>query len=158
MRPVTRDYPVTADYGIPGTWQAGYHTGRDYGCPIGTAVRATRAGHVVSVGEAAWGAGYGTAVVVQSKGPSGQLVEAGYCHLSHAGVAQGEGVTEGQLIGRSGDTGRTFGAHLHYEERTTPYRYNDVDRSPRFDLLEATLATARRLTRRRRNQHPRANH
>ncbi len=36
-----------------------------------------------------------------------------YAHLSSIGVSKGQHVKKGQYIGKSGDTGYTFGAHLH---------------------------------------------
>jgi hypothetical protein len=123
---------VTAEYGIPGKWQAGYHTGRDYRAAIGTPVYATADGLVVAVGSIAWGESYGRHVVIESD-LGGVQVRHGYCHLSDEMVTVGESVQAGQRIGTSGDTGRTFGAHLHYEERAAPFRYADQDRRPELD-------------------------
>ncbi len=38
-----------------------------------------------------------------------------YAHLSQVSVRQGDHVTRGQVLGRSGNSGRSTGAHLHYE-------------------------------------------
>jgi murein DD-endopeptidase MepM/ murein hydrolase activator NlpD len=42
------DKRITTPFGKKGSWAAGYHTGDDYACPIGTKVVATRAGVVKS--------------------------------------------------------------------------------------------------------------
>lgn len=120
-------YQVTTPYGEPGPWIAGYHTGEDYGTHglTGVPVRATRTGWVVSTGSP-WGAAYGITVV--TTGPL-HRIQFGYCHLSRCLVRAGERVVKGQVLGHSGNTGRTTGPHLHYEERRYPFRYGD-DRRP----------------------------
>lgn len=40
-----------------------------------------------------------------------------YCHLASRNVAAGESVSAGQKIGVMGNTGYSFGAHLHFEVR-----------------------------------------
>ncbi|PIU20111.1 MAG: hypothetical protein COT18_03950 [Elusimicrobia bacterium CG08_land_8_20_14_0_20_59_10] len=40
-----------------------------------------------------------------------------YAHLSQINVAPCQGVYVGNLIGLSGNTGNSFGAHLHFEVR-----------------------------------------
>lgn len=122
-------YAVTTPYGVPGRWLAGFHTGEDYSThgATGVPVLATHKGTVVSV-TGTWGAAYGLHVIVE--GPR-RRVRQGYCHLSIVDVDLGELVVAGQQLGRSGNTGRTTGPHLHYEERRPPFFYGDC-RRPRF--------------------------
>jgi murein DD-endopeptidase MepM/ murein hydrolase activator NlpD len=123
-------FVITCPWGTPGDWAAGYHTGDDYSTHgrIGVPVRATHGGRVVAVGNH-WGTAYGLHVVV-----IGQLgiVEVGYCHLSSSVLRTGQRIRRGELVGLSGNTGRTSGPHLHYEERRPPWRYSD-NRRPRFN-------------------------
>lgn len=121
---------VTCDFGVPGSWQAGYHTGRDYRARTALPVRATAGGRVVFAGQGAggWGAAYGVHVIVDSQG-----VRHLYAHLSATNVRIGDVVRRAQQVGVSGNTGNTSGPHLHYEERVHPYAYGD-HRSPRLDL------------------------
>lgn len=120
-------YHVTTPFGRPGSWAAGYHTGDDYACPIGTRVVATRPGRVKHVSRYAFGSAYGLHVVVQTDG-----VQHLYAHLSRAAVEVGQRVEQGTTIGRSGNSGNTTGPHLHYEERVSPYGYWN-HRKPRFN-------------------------
>jgi murein DD-endopeptidase MepM/ murein hydrolase activator NlpD len=122
-------HEVTFAYGKPGDYQAGYHTGEDYACVDGTSVVATTGGHVHAISP--WGSDYGNHVVIQSDRLGG-AVRHGYCHLSHIDVVVGQHVDEGEQIGLSGHSGNVTGPHLHYEERTDPFSYNDDDRRPEF--------------------------
>lgn len=60
-------------------------------------------------------------------------------HLARIGVRPGQRVAAGDVIGSVGSTGRSTGAHLHYETR--------IDGAPvdpqRFLDAGATVATAR---------------
>ena len=42
-------------------------------------------------------------------------VYSGYAHFSQINVAQGQTIARGQLLGLSGNTGRSNGPHLHWE-------------------------------------------
>jgi murein DD-endopeptidase MepM/ murein hydrolase activator NlpD len=123
-------FVITCPWGTPGDWAAGYHTGDDYSTHgrIGVPVKATHRGRVVGVGNV-WGSAYGLHVV--TLGPF-RVIQVGYCHLSVASVRLGQLVRVGQTIGMSGNSGRTTGPHLHYEERRPPWRYSD-NRRPRFN-------------------------
>jgi murein DD-endopeptidase MepM/ murein hydrolase activator NlpD len=121
VKPLKEIY-VTCPFGRPGSWAAGYHTGIDYRATPGTPVYATKGGTVVGTGWYTWGTSYGNHVVIRSL-HNGILRKHGYCHLTRNVVSVGQKVKVGQLIGYSGDTGNTFGPHLHYEERVSPFGY-----------------------------------
>jgi murein DD-endopeptidase MepM/ murein hydrolase activator NlpD len=104
-RPVAA--PVTDRFGPR---NGGMHTGIDMPAPTGTPVRAAAAGCVAFAG---WEAGYGTIISLRH----GPTLTTLYAHLSQAGVAKGQCVAAGQVIGAVGATGRASGPHLHFEAR-----------------------------------------
>ncbi|MFD4375097.1 transglycosylase family protein [Streptomyces sp. NPDC059202] len=117
--------PVSADtgtrYGKPGSsWSSGYHTGVDFPVPTGTTVKSVSDGKIVSAG---WGGAYGYQIVVRHD--DGRYSQ--YAHLSAVSVREGQRVTGGQRIGRSGSTGNSSGPHLHFEVRTGPGYGSDID-------------------------------
>ncbi len=120
---------ITTSFGKKGSWTAGNHTGDDYVSPIGTKVVATKAGVVKSVN---CGSNYGTHIIIESKVAKGHAIRHLYAHLSQQSVEVDAYVKAGQQIGRSGNTGRSKGAHLHYEERVSPYGYMN-HRKPQFN-------------------------
>lgn len=90
------------------------HNGIDFGAPIGTQVYAALGGVVTLVrGDNGWNGGYGNyAVIKHSNG-----VQTLYAHLDSVLVDQGQNVSKGQSIARSGNTGQSTGPHLHFEVR-----------------------------------------
>ena len=58
---------------------------------------------------------YGNGVKIRHADYSGQTLETRYAHLSSYVVKNGQAVKEGQLIGYTGNTGKSSGAHLHFE-------------------------------------------
>jgi len=118
---------VTTPFGKPGNWAAGYHTGDDYACPTGTSVRAAASGTVKDLN---LGGDYGIHIVIESPDRVRQL----YAHLSKKLVNVGQKVTAGEEIAKSGNTGRSTGPHLHYEERVAPYNYAN-HRKPQLNKL-----------------------
>ena len=87
---------------------AKFHKGVDIAMRTGQDVPAARAGEVTFAG--VQGA-YGNTVVIDH----GNGVSTRYAHLSEMLVKAGDGVADGQVIARSGATGRVTGAHLHFE-------------------------------------------
>ncbi|MCT2591175.1 M23 family metallopeptidase [Streptomyces sp. N2-109] len=114
---------VSAPYGIPGNWSAGHHTGIDFAVPVGTPVRSVGAGTVVS---SRYSGDYGNMIIIRMK--DGKYTY--FAHLSKRYVRKGDRVKAGTLLGRSGNTGRTTGPHLHFEVRAKRAYGSDVDPVP----------------------------
>ncbi len=124
--PVVDLYTVTSPFGHR---SLGYHRGIDISGAnaSGKLVVAGAAGTVV---EAGWNTGgYGNHVVISH----GNGVETLYAHMldNSIMVSPGDVVQKGQTIGRVGNTGYSFGAHLHFEVRVNG---NRLDPAPFLGL------------------------
>ncbi len=84
------------------------HTGWDQRAPVGTPVRAMGAGKVAFAGQLDIRGNY---IMIDH----GYGVYSGYAHFSQVHVTRGQTITKGQIIGMSGNTGRSSGPHLHWE-------------------------------------------
>lgn len=86
------------------------HTGIDFGARTGTPIFAAGDG---TVGRANWFSSYGNYVMIRHSNG----METAYAHMSRfaKGIHAGAKVKQGQVIGYVGTTGRSTGAHLHYE-------------------------------------------
>ncbi|MGP3987561.1 M23 family metallopeptidase [Streptomyces sp. 3N207] len=111
---------VSQPYGVPGSWAAGYHTGIDLAVREGTPVRSVGPGTVVHAG---WAGAYGNAVTVRMTDGKYTL----FAHLSRVFVRVGSTVRPGTWLGRSGNTGRSTGPHLHFEVRAQRGYGTDID-------------------------------
>jgi murein DD-endopeptidase MepM/ murein hydrolase activator NlpD len=105
----------------PFSGEGAIHTGVDLEAPMGTPVHAAADGIVV---HADWDGGYGRLVIIDH----GNGVQTYYGHLSTFGVVPGQEVRRGDVIARSGASGRVTSPHLHYEVRmggtpVNPYPY-----------------------------------
>lgn len=87
----------------------------DFGAPIGTPVFAAAGGKVLVAKGSGYNGGYGNFIVINH--PDGSQTQ--YSHLSKVSVAIGDTVSQGEQIGLSGNSGRSTGPHLHYNERNT---------------------------------------
>ncbi|MCK9250997.1 MAG: phage tail tape measure protein [Solirubrobacteraceae bacterium] len=85
------------------------HKGIDYAVPVGTAVKAIRGG--IAMAGIHDPNGWGTNTRVDHGGGWSSL----YAHLSRVNTRPGQRVNRGQVIARSGNTGRSTGPHLHLE-------------------------------------------
>ncbi len=92
------------------------HNGADMVAPAGTPIYAAAAGVVRISSESYYG--YGVGIVIDSV-VGGQRVSTLYGHMTYGSrqVSAGQTVEAGQLIGLVGNTGRSYGAHLHFEVR-----------------------------------------
>lgn len=136
--PVTT-YTFTSSYGWrrhPGTGAWNPHNGVDLAAPYWTPIYAARAGLVV---EAQWNdGGYGYFVRIDH----GDGVLTLYGHIAPLGIVvqAGQRVRAGELIAHVGNTGDSYGNHLHFEVRINGVPTNPVTylRPYGVDLLRGT--------------------
>jgi murein hydrolase activator len=89
------------------------YQGIGIGAPVGTAVRAVRAGVVASASDMGT---WGPTVIIQH----GDGYYTVYAHLSRLEVGINERVLQGQVIGLSGGEGSEEGPHVEFQIRQTP--------------------------------------
>ncbi len=89
------------------------YNGVDLAAPVGTPILAAADGTVIVAKSGGYNGGYGSYVVIQHDNGSQTL----YAHASSVSVSVGERVARGEAIGGVGNTGRSTGAHLHFEIR-----------------------------------------
>jgi murein DD-endopeptidase MepM/ murein hydrolase activator NlpD len=102
---------VNSEFGMrQSPWTSGteFHSGLDIRAQHGTPIRAPAGGVVTIAGTYQE---YGITVILDH----GQDIKSVYGHLSKTNVKIGERVDRGTVVGWSGNTGRSTGAHLHYE-------------------------------------------
>lgn len=100
------------------------HWGIDIAGNEGEGVYASDAGVIVYAG---WNNyGYGNMILIDHGGGFQSL----YAHLSGLNVNCGQSVGQGDVIGAIGTTGRSSGAHLHFEIMTSSYKANPWDLLP----------------------------
>lgn len=84
------------------------HTGWDQSAPVGTPIRAMNDGVITFAGQLDIRGQY---LLIDH----GWGVYSGYAHLSQMNLQVGDVVAQGQIIGTSGNSGRSSGPHLHWE-------------------------------------------
>ena len=103
-----------------------YHGAIDYGVLAGTPVYAAADGVVIKTANLT--TSYGTYVVIQHANG----LQTWYAHGTSGSicVSEGQTVSRGQQIMKSGNSGHSTGAHLHFEVRVAPYNYNTCRVNP----------------------------
>jgi len=114
---------VTSHFGMrydPIKKKRKHHTGIDFKADIGTPIIATADG-IVSVSEEFdnWGKR------IDIDHADGYMTR--FAHLTELGVAVGDQVRKGQVIGKTGNSGMSKGPHLHYEVSKNNISLNPVD-------------------------------
>lgn len=95
------------------------HSGTDFRAAEGTPIKAPNAGTVVLTGDLYFS---GKVVIVDH----GWGLYSYFAHLSAIDVTEGDVVTQGQVLGRVGATGRVTGAHLHWTVRLNDARVDPL--------------------------------
>ena len=135
--PFAQSVRLTDPFG-PRSWPvAGFHDAQDFAAPDGTTVQSIADGVVLEAGYANDGCGFGLKVEHEIDRLE---ITARYCHMqmgSHAHKV-GDTVRVGDSVGRVGNTGLSFGSHLHFAltvdgEATDPMpflsKYNRLTRT-----------------------------
>lgn len=117
IKPLEKIY-VTSPYGKKRGNRR--HAGVDLRAPIGSPVFSTTGGEVVS---SRYSKTYGNVIEVENKEED---VWALYAHLSERLVEEGDQVKRGEVIAKSGNTGRSTGPHLHYEVKVGGVNINPL--------------------------------
>ena len=111
--PITGNFRQSSGFGNrtdPFTGGRAFHAGMDFAAPTGTPVFSAGKGVVTFVGTKS---GYGNVVEVTHE--NGLVTR--YGHLSSFLAKEGQAVNTGTPIAKVGSTGRSTGAHLHFEVR-----------------------------------------
>ena len=83
------------------------HTGLDIAASTGTPITAASSGIVINTGDYFFN---GKTVFIDH----GQGLITMYCHLSSIDVLEGQEISQGEMLGKVGMTGRVTGPHLHW--------------------------------------------
>jgi len=113
-KPLNGELRLSSGFGYrvdPFLGKPALHSGVDLLDDYGEPVRATAGGTIVAAGPSG---GYGNMVEVEH----GSGYSTRYGHLSQISVTPGQKIAPGAVLGRVGSTGRSTGAHLHYEVRS----------------------------------------
>lgn len=117
--PTAKGYPTYSGYYlrpiVGGRKTQGFHgyNGIDLAAPTGTPLLASADGQVIIARGSGYNGGYGLYVVIRHSNGTQTL----YGHMSRVSVSVGQNVTQGQVIGAVGNTGRSTGPHVHFEIR-----------------------------------------
>jgi murein DD-endopeptidase MepM/ murein hydrolase activator NlpD len=143
IQPVAlKDFTRISDYfGVrndPFTGKKRMHHGMDFTGPEGADIFVTGDGVVVEAGYSIYG--YGNRVVIDH----GYGYKTIYAHLEKILVDEGQKVKRGDVLGTLGNTGRSTGAHLHYEIKLNNrpvnpinYYFNDISEEEYELMVEA---------------------
>ncbi len=99
------DYEFTSAYGVR---FGKLHAGIDLAAPDGTPYKAVHGGTVTAAG---YSGGYGYSITVRQDDGTEMI----YAHSRRTLVNKGDVVKAGQVIGEVGNTGYSYGTHLHLE-------------------------------------------
>ncbi len=117
--PVPASSSISSYYGDPRS-NTGWHYGIDIPAGEGTDIVAAASGTVIT---AEWHYSYGNYLIVDHGGGLRTL----YAHCSALYVGVGTQVATKQTIAAVGNTGNSFGAHLHFEVHDGGGRVNPLD-------------------------------
>lgn len=126
------DWPITPGRG----WKSGGHAGIDYAVPAGTKIPSPIDGEVIQRWFSPYGGGNETQVYDGSK------YTHIFMHQSKQIAKKGQRINQGDTIGLVGNTGNSFGAHLHWQvNKGKGFRNNHPDSINPLDWVKEAMAT-----------------
>ena len=129
--PVPGYYAITSYFGgryVNGKWDS--HTGTDIGVPQGVEIHAAQSG-VVTLSR--YNASYGNYCIISHGSGYATL----YAHQRQLPLVKvGDTVEKGQVIGYVGNTGNSYGAHLHFELRVDGVRDDVLKLYPGLNFID----------------------
>lgn len=129
LSPLDGDMKVTSPFGMrthPRTNERKMHLGVDFRADIGDEVKATADGTVLIAGVDPEREAYGIIVLLEHADGYQTM----YAHLSEVTVEAGSTVSQGDQVGKVGNSGLSFGPHLHYEVNLNGRRVNPQEYIP----------------------------
>jgi len=105
-----------------------YHSGTDFRAAVGTPIKATNDGVVVLAKNRFFA---GNSIILDH----GQGIYTGYYHLSRFKVKVGDYVSQGEIIGLAGATGRVTGSHLHFSVKVNGVQVDPMHFIETFNML-----------------------
>jgi murein DD-endopeptidase MepM/ murein hydrolase activator NlpD len=104
IRPVVGGYKSQGLHG---------HNGVDIASAPGTPILAAANGRIIIAKSSGYNGGYGDLIIISHD----NNIQTVYAHLRAVYVSSGQTVSQGQVIGELGNTGKSTGPHLHFEVR-----------------------------------------
>lgn len=133
------DVPLNeGTYEISSGWgprEGGFHYGIDFAAELGTPIHSPGDGVVHYCRNMS---GYGSAIVITIETSKGVVdVLMGHMKLSDAKVKEGDRVTRGQLLSKTGTEGDSSGPHVHcsiFDDLNWNYTSEAIDPTPFFGV------------------------
>lgn len=89
---------------------------------VGTAIYAAASGKVLVARLGGYNGGFGSYIVIEH----GNGLQTLYAHLSGIQVSAGQKVSQGDVIGAMGNSGKSTGSHLHFQINGGKYGWNPI--------------------------------
>lgn len=127
MWPLTTGY-ISSHFGYRTYPDKDFHGATDIAAPTGTPIYASAGGTVM---RSEWHDSYGYYVLINhGLDEKGNQITTLYAHMSVKFAVAGREVTQGEIIGQVGNTGYSFGSHLHFEYRINGQRMDPENYVP----------------------------
>ena len=150
INPDPKKYRISSTFGYrsdPISHRTTKHNGIDFAMKPGNPVYTTGDGVVESVKFELFG--YGNSIIIDH----GFGYKTRYAHMKSIVVTEGMSLKRGECIGYSGNSGKSTGAHLHYEvlyrgNAVNPYNYFDLSITPEeyATMVQITQAASEKIT------------